>query len=90
MKRVYVVSYDGDISDDDSVISEIKSGISWWQYLDNMWLMVTEDSLNDIWYRLENKINKEKRFLIVEVNMKNRQGWLKQEEWDWIKEYIDK
>lgn len=91
MKKAYIISYDkGEEDNYEGVISELKKGISWWQYLDKTWLIITEESSDEIWSRIEDKINKEKHFLIMEVNGKNRQGWLKQTEWDWIKENLEK
>lgn len=89
--KSYIVSYDK--SDEDNYTSleqELMQSGVWWHYLERTWIIMTDETPDEIWKRIEDKINKEKHFLLMEVNGKNRQGWLKQTEWDWIKENLEK
>ncbi|MGL5657479.1 MAG: hypothetical protein ACRDDK_00200 [Cetobacterium sp.] len=91
MKKAYIITYDQDEKDDyDELVEELKKSDSWWKYLDRTWIIVTNESSDDVWKRIKDKINKEKVFLIMEVNGKNRQGWLRKSQWDWIKENLEK
>lgn len=89
--KSYIVSYDKSNEDNYTSLEEelMQSGV-WWHYLERTWIIMTDETPDEIWKRIEDKINKEKHFLLMEVNGKNRQGWLKQTEWDWIKENLEK
>lgn len=89
--KSYIVSYDKSDEDNYTSLEEelMQSGV-WWHYLERTWIIMTDETPDEIWKRIEDKINKEKHFLLMEVNGKNRQGWLKQTEWDWIKENLEK
>lgn len=82
--NVYMISYPCDISNMKDIENEIKKCKSWWNYIDFNWIVLTNENVNDIWNRFEPIIDKTKHFLIIEVNPINLQGWLKQEEWDYI------
>lgn len=90
MKRSYIVVYDKNHEDDyGSLEEELKRCINWWHYLERTWIVITKETHDELWKRLEDKINKEKRFLLIEVNGRNKQGWLEQADWAWIKENLE-
>lgn len=91
MKRSYIVSYDKSDEDNyEALEEELKQSDGWWHYLERTWIILTDETPDEIWKRIEEKINKENQLLIIEVNGKVRQGWLKQSAWDWIKENLEK
>ena len=86
MKKIYLVTYN--ITDKNlykELEEELKKSENWWHYIENSWLILTQESPNEIWRRIEEKIDKKSTVLIIEVK-KNCQGWLPKNAWDWIKE----
>lgn len=68
---------------------EIKRSPDWWNYLNNTWIIITDENVDQIWERLEKYFPKDDKMLIIEVT-NNSQGWLSRDAWDWIKENLEK
>lgn len=68
---------------------EIKNTFKWWTYLENTWIIITNETANEIWERLEKYFPKEGNILIIEV-VSNCQGWLPKDAWEWIEENLEK
>ena len=62
---------------------EIKQSRKWWHYLDSTWIVITDETPNQIWNRLEEHVDKNDYMLIIEVR-DNTQGWLPKDAWKWI------
>jgi hypothetical protein len=59
---------------------------NWVRYAPNCWILWSGRSPQD-WYRRFKPILRDgDHVLVVELNMKERQGWLPKSAWDWIKE----
>lgn len=56
----------------------------WIRYAPNCWLVYTNSDPAKWYGRLKAHLSDEP-FLIVEVDLNNRQGYLPKEAWDWIK-----
>ena len=67
----------------------IKSFGGWWHYLDSTWIVITNESPQQIWNQLSNHIDKNDSLLVIEV-LDNVQGWLPKDAWDWIHENVPK
>jgi len=65
----------------------IKRGRTWWHYLDSCWILVTDETANDIWKAVASHIDRSDILLIIEVR-DNAQGWLPKAAWEWIHEHI--
>lgn len=93
-RRAYILTFDRDDNLDykkihDKIIN-LPSVITWWHYIKSSYILIS-DTNN------ASKLNSEilrvipnKRFLLVEVNLKNRNGWLPNEAWYWIKKQLTK
>jgi hypothetical protein len=57
----------------------------WMRYAPNGWLVYSSLSAHDIAYKIHAPLTKEEILFVVEINLQNRQGWLHQWMWDWIK-----
>jgi hypothetical protein len=57
----------------------------WLRYAPNWWLIYTSRSL-EVWQKelVEVPGMKEKSWVICEVNITNRTGWMYKSEWEWI------
>lgn len=57
----------------------------WWHYIDNTWIIRSNETANQLYQRLSSfsgiNIN---RLLIIKIDENNKQGWLPREAWDWI------
>ena len=83
--RAYCITYDlkvpgGDYS---GLYEAIKQTGMYWHYLDSTWIVVTQETSQEIWNRLATHIDKNDYLMIIEVK-DNVQGWLPKEAWDWI------
>ena len=83
--KMYVVSYS--IANAqvrmglEKVLDELEA---WWRYIPNTWLVVTDQSPDDIMERVETFLSGPDRILIMEVTPTNRAGWMPQDGWAWL------
>lgn len=89
MNKAYAISYDlrAPGRNYDGLFEAIKKSSRWWHYLESTWLIITNETPDQVWDRLEGKIDKNDYLLIIEVR-DNTQGWLPKEAWDWIRQYV--
>jgi hypothetical protein len=90
MGRVYCVSYDLNKPGQayDKLIEELKK-TAWWHFLKSTWLIETEESAEQVWNRIEPRVDKSDNVIIIEVTS-NYSGWLPKEAWDWIRERVQR
>jgi hypothetical protein len=63
----------------------LDKGLDWVRYAPNNYILYTAKDV-EVWYnRLRKVIHEDDNIFIVEINIKNRQGWLPSKIWDWIK-----
>lgn len=83
----YIITYDESEEFDYSEMkNEIKKAKKWWNYLEYSWLIITNETSEEIWYRLEPYVNRKTSLLIAKLDENDMQGWLTRDAWDWIKE----
>lgn len=71
----------------DALYDLLKSAPSWWHYLNSTWLIYTPENV-DVWQKkIRVAINSNDSFIVIDITRQNRNGWLPQKAWDWIKEY---
>ena len=51
--------------------------------MQSTWLVITAETPDQVWKRLEPHIDKNDYLLVIEVR-DNVQGWLPKDAWDWI------
>lgn len=89
MKKAYLITYDLNYNDNYELLEqELKKFEKWWHYLERTWIVVSDDTPKEIWNKIEDKVNKNKYLLIIEIK-KNTNGWLPKKAWDWIKENVE-
>jgi hypothetical protein len=64
---------------------ELKGSRSWWHYLDNTWLISTDESLAQLDQRLRQHLGPTDKLLIVKFHGEYA-GTLPDEAWQWIEE----
>lgn len=87
--KAFLITYDLTVPgrDYNDLYEEIKSSGRWWHYLESSWIVITEESPQQIWDRLGSHLDNNDFMLIIEVRC-NVQGWLPKDAWDWIYKYI--
>jgi hypothetical protein len=66
------------------LIKDAPDFTAWWHYIDNVYIVKTslsEDAISE----MIRDTTKEANLLVIKVNIKDSQGWLPKEAWDWIK-----
>ena len=87
---VYLVSYDlrHPGRDYTGLYSELqRSPVGWWHYLESTGLISTTETLDELLFHIRPHIDDNDSLLVIEV-MRNYQGWLLQEAWDWIGQQV--
>jgi len=84
MKKIFVITYSGNNSAD--IEQAVKSFSSWFHFTKDVFLISEDATAKQIQSRLETKILQGKeKLLVIEVEIKDVQGWLQKNEWDWLK-----
>lgn len=66
---------------------ELKRSYKWWHYLESTWLIMTTESADELWDRIQPHCHKHDYALVIEVR-NNSQGWLPAAAWQWINENV--
>lgn len=85
MSKAYLITHD--CKENKNLDEEIKNSLKWWHYIESTWIIITDETANEIWNRLENKINNDDNLLIIDIG-NSYQGWLTSKAWDWIKKEL--
>ncbi|MFZ2309990.1 MAG: hypothetical protein WAW11_00410 [Patescibacteria group bacterium] len=82
---VYLITYDLNKTGQDysGLYEAIKSIGDWWHYLDSNWLVRTDFNVTQISSILNKKIDQNDQLLIIRV-MKDYDGWLPRDAWNWL------
>lgn len=69
-------------------VKELEAAFSatgdWLRYSQNCWLIWTERTASDTFNALKPYLANDDQFLILEVNMNERNGWLPEWLWNWM------
>lgn len=86
---VYCVSYDLNKSGQnyDDLYQSLESSAGWWHYLDSTWLVATEESAEQLSSRLLKNLDSNDSLLVIKV-VREYQGWLTKEAWEWIDQHV--
>ena len=89
--KAFLITYDLNVPGRDytDFYEEIKRSGKWWHYLDSFWIVITDESPQQIWDRVGKHIDNNDFMLVMEVR-DNVQGWLPKDAWDWIHQYVPK
>ena len=91
MKKPYLVTYQfkGQAGTYTALFETLKSFGEWWHFIDGSWIVMTDQTAQQIYDRLKPTLDANINILIFELGH-DRQGWLPQKAWDWIKRNIPK
>jgi hypothetical protein len=56
----------------------------WMRYSPNCWIVYTYVDANDWYARIKPHVAERDHFLICELNIQNRQGWMDKWVWEWF------
>lgn len=93
-RRAYILIFDRDDDLDYKELHELiitrPSVITWWHYIKSSYILIAKTNNATVLKEEILKVIPGKRFLLIEANLKNRNGWLPQKAWDWIKTQTEK
>lgn len=92
-RHAYILVFDrDDLRDYQSLhnkIISIQGLINWFHYIKSSYILITEEpSAKQLAKKIQPLIPK-KYYLLMEIDMNNRQGWLPRKAWDWIHNQVD-
>lgn len=93
--KVYIINFDKDGVYDKFDYNKFhndlittKGIINWWHYISSSYIIITE------WNVLANQVTElvqdlmpNKKFFVCELNLKNHNGWLPEDAWEWINSF---
>ena len=86
--KAYILSFDRDDNLDyvkiHKKIVQLSILINWSHYLKSSYIMISNADVNTLSVEI-GKIIPNKQFLLLEVNLKKRQGWLPTKAWEWFR-----
>lgn len=85
---LYSINYDlkGPRADYSALIEAIKAIGKWWHYLDSMWLVVSNDGVQQVYERLGGHIKTGDNLIVLDVTNSAYWGILPRDAWPWIAE----
>jgi hypothetical protein len=89
-RKAYIFTFDRDIFADYKIFHDRLGALNeienWFHYIKSSYLLISKSSASELTAKIS-KIVPSKRFLILEVNLKNRNGFLPDKVWEWIRKY---
>lgn len=94
MNKIYIITYKtlpdfNSVSFHNYIDAMYKNGwiSDWWHYTDNSYIVVSNQSVQDLYNAAAPGMKGIQYALITEVNLNNQQGWLPPAAWEWLKKY---
>lgn len=89
--KAYILTYDKNekigTSDFHTTLTEAKGIETWWHYLESTYILIVKDNISATNITdFITKVVPDNYFFVCELNLKNHNGWLPKEAWDWINE----
>lgn len=72
----------------EKLYEKIKGLGAWWHYLDSTWIVVSSLTPLEASDRLKPALDDSDSLLVVNITGDDYSGWLEQEAWDWLKNYV--
>ena len=89
--KAYILTFDRDDDldylDFHEILTEQPEIISWFHYLKSSYILISDEMNAKALSLMVGDIVPGKRFLIVEVKLRNRNGWLPRDAWDWLRKH---
>jgi len=91
-RKAYLLTFDRDDNRNYKVVHDklinLPSVITWWHYIASCYILISDTNTASKLTSEIVKVLPNKRFLLVEINLNNRNGWLPVEAWTWIKKQV--
>lgn len=71
----------------DELYNKIKSFPGWCHAMDSLWFIKTNESVQTCYARLKTCIDDNDYLFLVDITGQTRQGWMKQDVWDWFNKH---
>ena len=65
----------------------IKQFGAWWHYLNNSWIVRTQQQLDLMVETLRAHIAQGDHFMIVDISNMPRNGWMPRDAWEWLRNH---
>ena len=85
---LYLVTYTlNPKRDATKILTALQHVGEWWHYLDDTWLISTQETANQLYNRVAPSFFNTDRILIVQITPNaTTQGWLTHDAWEWLKQ----
>lgn len=85
----FCVSYDLNKSGQNytALYEELKKSPNWWHHLDSTWLIVTNETADQLRDRIRKHLDDNDTLLIIKV-IRPYSGWLNKQAWEWLDKNI--
>jgi hypothetical protein len=88
-RRAYILTFDRDDEVDykefHNKLTTLPSVITWWHYIKSSYILISNlTNATTLNAEIIQLLPKGKNILLMEVNMKNRNGLLVKDAWDWL------
>jgi hypothetical protein len=85
---IHIVSYDLKVPGRDyaKLYEVLKSGHSWWHYLESTWIISSNKDIETWSERIRSVLDVNDRFIIVDITRQSYNGWLPDKAWEWIRQ----
>lgn len=69
----------------EQVEEEMNKALDWFRVNQSFWIVYSSSDINKWMARLKKLVNPDGTLFICELNIKNRNGWMTEKFWDWLK-----
>ena len=85
---LYMISYDlkSPGRDYSTLFEAIKSFGVWWHYLGSTWMVKSSQSASQVAEIIRQRLDSNDYLIVVDITGRDRDGWLPQKAWDWIRD----
>lgn len=94
VRRAYILVFDKDDFRDynkiHNLLTTLPEIVSWFHYIKSSYILIATTENATALSKSVKRIFHGKRFLIVEANLKDRNGWLPQQAWEWLRKQVEK
>jgi hypothetical protein len=91
-RRAYLLTFDRDDFIDYTELHnnlvELPEVTTWWHYIKSSYILISSYSSSVVSKELM-KLAPNKRFLLIEINLNNKNGWLPLDAWTWLNNQKD-
>jgi hypothetical protein len=89
-RRAYILTFDRDdemnYKEFHRNLTELPGVITWWHYIKSSYILISnQTSATKLNEEIKTLIPSGKSILLIEVNLKNRNGLLVKDAWEWLK-----